>query len=126
MLGADRVRTATQPHRVSLRDHPGGHRSAADRCAGQVSAAAHHPSHGGGASGFPLDTQLASLLRLVPPSRLLYGTDWPFTPQPQITESARRIAHTRLLSGDDRQLIRYRNARHLFKRFEPSGAPDLS
>ncbi|MGW3953243.1 amidohydrolase family protein [Streptomyces sp. NPDC004752] len=77
-------------------------------------------------AGFPFDTQLASLLRLVEPSRLLYGTDWPFTPQPQITESARRIAHTRLLSDDDRDLIRHRNARHLFKRFEPSDAPDPS
>ncbi len=74
--------------------------------------------------GFPLATQLPSLLRLVPPSHLLYGTDWPFTPQPQITESARRIAHTRPLSGHDRDLIRHRNARQLFKRFTPSDTPD--
>ncbi|MFE2038874.1 amidohydrolase family protein [Streptomyces scopuliridis] len=75
-------------------------------------------------AGFPLDTQLPSLLGLVPPSQLLYGTDWPFTPQLQITESAHRIAHTHLLSNDDRHLIRRRNARQLFERFGQPHAPN--
>ncbi|MGW4125222.1 amidohydrolase family protein [Nocardia sp. NPDC004711] len=75
-------------------------------------------------AGFPLDTQLPSLLRLASPSQLLYGTDWPFTPQPQIAESADRIAQTPLLSGGDRHLIRHHNARQLFDRFSQPHPPN--
>jgi 6-methylsalicylate decarboxylase len=48
-------------------------------------------------AGAPVPRQLPSLLALADPSRLLYGTDWPWTPEPAVAATTAAIKATPLL-----------------------------
>ena len=64
-----------------------------------------------GSSG---DNSTASLLTLVDSSHMLYGSDYPFTPEAVVQSMIQELNTTSLLSADDRQAIEYGNATKLF------------
>ena len=64
-------------------------------------------------AGFPLPHQLPALLGLVGTDRLLYGSDWPFTPAAAVTVLAAALDGTELVDAD----ILRANALRLFPRF---------
>jgi predicted TIM-barrel fold metal-dependent hydrolase len=51
-------------------------------------------------AGAPVPRQLPSLLALADPTHLLYGTDWPWTPEPAVTAFTGAIKATPLLAED--------------------------
>ena len=64
-------------------------------------------------AGFPLPHQLPALLGLVGTDKLLYGSDWPFTPAAAVTVLAAALDRTDLV---DAAILRA-NALRLFPRF---------
>ena len=66
-----------------------------------------------GSSG---DNSIASLLTLIDSSHMLYGSDYPFTPEAMVEEMIKELSSTRLLSADDRRAMEYENAMKLFPR----------
>jgi predicted TIM-barrel fold metal-dependent hydrolase len=66
-----------------------------------------------GSSG---DNSIASLLTLIDSSHMLYGSDYPFTPEAMVEEMIKELNSTRLLSADDRRAMEYDNAMKLFPR----------
>ncbi|WP_460602838.1 amidohydrolase family protein [Jatrophihabitans fulvus] len=73
-------------------------------------------------AGVPLPRSLAALLGLVGPDRLVYGSDYPFTPAPLVAALARDLAETPLLDADGRDAALRGNAEQLFPRFTRIGA----
>ncbi|WP_247695455.1 amidohydrolase family protein [Streptomyces sp. B93] len=69
-------------------------------------------------AGFPLPRALPALLDLVDPDRLLYGSDYPFTPAPSASAQAKALAETRVLRTPDKQALFHGNARRLFPRLK--------
>ncbi|WP_375399734.1 amidohydrolase family protein [uncultured Amnibacterium sp.] len=67
-------------------------------------------------AGMPVPRQLPALLQLASKDRLLYGSDWPFTPIPIIEAMAAAIGSTDLLTDADREHIGWRNAVTLLPR----------
>lgn len=67
-------------------------------------------------AGIPVPRQLPSLLELASTDRLVYGSDWPFTPIPIIETMAAAIEATDLLTDLDRDHIGWRNAVTLLPR----------
>lgn len=67
-------------------------------------------------AGVPLPRSLAALLELVATDRLVYGSDYPFTPGGMVRTLAEAIAATPLLDGALEAAIRG-NAEALFPRF---------
>lgn len=67
---------------------------------------------------------LASLLQLVDPSRVLYGSDWPWSPEPAVVAAAEAFAQNPLLSAEERTAIRSENALALFPRLRRAGRGD--
>ncbi|GIF23173.1 putative TIM-barrel fold metal-dependent hydrolase [Actinoplanes tereljensis] len=51
-------------------------------------------------AGMPLPHQLPSLLALAGPDRLLYGSDWPFTPEQLVKQLAGALDSTPLLDAE--------------------------
>ena len=49
-------------------------------------------------AGVPLPVAVDALLALVEPDRLLYGSDYPFTPAPVVTDLAAALAHAPALA----------------------------
>jgi 6-methylsalicylate decarboxylase len=98
------------PHIRMVVPHGGGALAAvADRIDGfaRIFAAANNPGVAGqlrnlyyDLAGVPVPRQLPSLLALTDPSHLLYGTDWPWTPEAAITAVTAEIRATPLLSQD--------------------------
>jgi predicted TIM-barrel fold metal-dependent hydrolase len=67
-------------------------------------------------AGMPLPHQLPSLLALAGTDRLLYGSDWPFTPEPLATRLAATLDTTALLDTETRGAMWSGNAAHLLRR----------
>jgi 6-methylsalicylate decarboxylase len=67
-------------------------------------------------AGFPLPRALPALLNLVDPDKLLYGSDYPFTPEPVINALALQLSNTETLSLAEKRMMFSRNATSLFPR----------
>ena len=67
-------------------------------------------------AGFALPRALPALLSLVDTDRLLYGSDYPFTPDWVASGLAEALAGTDVLTDDDRVLLSRGNAASLFPR----------
>ena len=67
-------------------------------------------------AGFPLPRLAPALLQIADPDRILYGSDWPFTPLPIATRLAGDIDATPLFDGSLRRRILQDNALDLFPR----------
>jgi 6-methylsalicylate decarboxylase len=67
-------------------------------------------------AGFPIPGQLSALLQVADPHRLMYGSDWPFTPEPVVAQGVRNLIETPLLDDQMRQRIFWQNAVGLFPR----------
>jgi predicted TIM-barrel fold metal-dependent hydrolase len=61
------------------------------------------------------DNSIASLLTLVGSSRVLYGSDYPFTPEAVVEAMIRELNLTQLLTPDDRGAMEHGNATKLFR-----------
>lgn len=66
-----------------------------------------------GSSG---DNAIVSLLTLVDSSRILYGSDYPFTPETMVEAMIAELNSTHLLNADDRRAMEHGNAMKLFAR----------
>ncbi|MBV8454308.1 MAG: amidohydrolase [Deltaproteobacteria bacterium] len=66
-----------------------------------------------GSSG---DNAISSLLTLVDSSRILYGSDYPFTPETVVEAMIKELNSSHLLNADDRRAIEHGNAMTLFAR----------
>lgn len=69
-------------------------------------------------AGFPVPRLLGALLQVADPTRIVYGSDWPFTPDPLVVKLAGRLAETPLLDDAARRQIYRENALALFPRFK--------
>ncbi len=67
-------------------------------------------------AGFPLPRLAPALLQIADPGRILYGSDWPFTPLPIATRLAGDIDATPLFDASLRRRILQDNALDLFPR----------
>jgi len=65
-------------------------------------------------AGAPLPELLSALLQIADPSRLLYGSDWPFTPTKSCAALAQKLDETSLLAGALREQAMTGNALKLF------------
>jgi predicted TIM-barrel fold metal-dependent hydrolase len=65
-------------------------------------------------AGAPVEEQLAALLAVADPSRLHYGSDFPFTPTPACQYLARQLQTSRNLDGAAIDAIFHDNAERLF------------
>ncbi|MGO1075475.1 amidohydrolase family protein [Inquilinus sp. CA228] len=68
-------------------------------------------------AGFPLPRLLPALLQIADPGRILYGSDWPFTPLPIVARLAQAQDTTTLLDDATRRRVLHGNALTLFPRF---------
>jgi predicted TIM-barrel fold metal-dependent hydrolase len=59
---------------------------------------------------------VSSLLQLIPVTQILFGSDFPFTPEPAIENFVRFLDTTNLFSPEDRAAIARDNATKLFPR----------
>jgi 6-methylsalicylate decarboxylase len=66
---------------------------------------------------------LGSLLQLVDASHILYGTDWPWSPEPGARELTDALDRSPLLQPDDRARICRQTALDLFPRLRQVAAP---
>jgi len=67
-------------------------------------------------AGYPVPGQLYALLQLMGPDRLLYGSDWPHTPEAKATGLKQKLLTTNLLTDEQRRAVFYDNALGLFPR----------
>ena len=67
-------------------------------------------------AGFPLPRLLPALLQIADPGRILYGSDWPFTPLPLVARLTGELDATPLLDGAARRCAMHDNALDLFPR----------
>jgi predicted TIM-barrel fold metal-dependent hydrolase len=67
-------------------------------------------------AGAPVPRLLGALLQIADQKRILYGSDWPFTPNAIAEAFAKKIDATALLDGETRRLIYRDNAWSLFPR----------
>jgi predicted TIM-barrel fold metal-dependent hydrolase len=67
-------------------------------------------------AGFPLPTLLRALLDIADTERVLYGSDWPFTPLGVVQRLASGLEETDLLDEDTRRKVYRDNAMHLLPR----------
>jgi hypothetical protein len=70
-----------------------------------------------GLAGVPVPQQLPSLLAITGPSHLLYGTDWPWTPEAAITTITAGIRATLLLEQNQIAAMMTTNGLPLLDRF---------
>lgn len=68
-------------------------------------------------AGFPLPRQILPLLEIADPKHIMYGSDWPYTPEPLVAALAAKLDSTPLLSDRFRQDIMRNNALGLFPKF---------
>ncbi len=68
-------------------------------------------------AGFPLPRQLLPLLEIADPKRLLYGSDWPYTPEPLVAALAAKLDASPLMTESMRRDIMHNNALALFPKF---------
>lgn len=76
-------------------------------------------------AGVPFPDQIHGLLRVVDPSRLLYGSDYPYTPEPLAKSLADRMGEGLQLSfgTEVRRQILLENAEHLLSMIRADAAP---
>lgn len=67
-------------------------------------------------AGFPLPRQIQPLLEIADPRHILYGSDWPFTPEPLVASLAGRLDAAPQLQGAMWQSVMRSNALALFPR----------
>jgi predicted TIM-barrel fold metal-dependent hydrolase len=72
-------------------------------------------------AGYVVPKMLPSLLEVAPVQQLLYGSDWPFTPEPVVRHLALQLDATPLFTAGDRELIARDNALRLFPRLVYAG-----
>jgi predicted TIM-barrel fold metal-dependent hydrolase len=72
-------------------------------------------------AGYVVPKMLPSLLEVAPVQQLLYGSDWPFTPEPVVRHLAQQLDATPLFTAGDRDLIARDNALRLFPRLVYAG-----
>lgn len=68
-------------------------------------------------AGFPLPRQLLPLLEIADPKHILYGSDWPYTPEPLVAALAAKLDASPLLTDRLRQDFMRNNALALFTKF---------
>lgn len=68
-------------------------------------------------AGFPIPRLLPALLTIADPDKMLYGSDWPFTPNVIVESLIQQIAETDQLDEAFKQKIFSLNAHTLFSRF---------
>ncbi|WP_213956141.1 MULTISPECIES: amidohydrolase family protein [unclassified Variovorax] len=68
-------------------------------------------------AGFPLPRQLKALLEIADPQRILYGSDYPFTPEPLVAALAAQLDGSPQISNQLRQDFMRNNALALFPKF---------
>ena len=68
-------------------------------------------------AGFPLPRQIGPLLQISDPKRIMYGSDWPFTPVPLVESLLEQLNSTPLISTEMRQDFLRENALSLFPKF---------
>jgi predicted TIM-barrel fold metal-dependent hydrolase len=71
-------------------------------------------------AGAPLPRLLPALRTFADPARLLYGSDWPFTPEPVVAKLRARLDEALETNADDLQAIFNGNALRLFPRLSAS------
>ena len=67
-------------------------------------------------AGAPLPNALVALLRLVGPTRIVYGSDLPFAPLPLVQRSAEHVMQSDLLDEAERHALMRANALALLRR----------
>lgn len=67
-------------------------------------------------AGFPLPRLAPALLQIADPGRILYGSDWPFTPLPIVARLAAELDRTSLFDEDALNKVLRENALTLFPR----------
>jgi predicted TIM-barrel fold metal-dependent hydrolase len=67
-------------------------------------------------AGYPVPGQLYALLQLAGVGHLLYGSDWPHTPEAKACKLQQKLLTTELLTEEDRRAIFHGNALGLFPR----------
>ena len=67
-------------------------------------------------AGYPLPRLAPALLQVADPGRILYGSDWPFTPMPIVTRLAGELDQTPLFDDTARRRVLTDNALDLFPR----------
>ncbi|MEU2032654.1 amidohydrolase family protein [Nocardia amamiensis] len=65
-------------------------------------------------AGMPLPDQLPALLGIADPSRIHYGSDWPFTPLTEVRSNAEALDNAAQLAGDRLADVMRGNAQQLF------------
>ncbi|WP_077037956.1 amidohydrolase family protein, partial [Pelomonas sp. KK5] len=68
-------------------------------------------------AGFPLPRQILPLLEIADPARILYGSDWPYTPEPLVAALAAKLDASPQFSERLRQDVMRNNALALFPQF---------
>jgi predicted TIM-barrel fold metal-dependent hydrolase len=68
-------------------------------------------------AGFPLPRQLLPLLEIANPKHIMYGSDWPYTPEPLVTALTRQLDVSPLLANGLREDFMRNNALALFPKF---------
>ena len=68
-------------------------------------------------AGFPLPRQLKPLLEIADPKHIMYGSDWPYTPEPLVAALAATLDTSPLLTDGLRQDFMRNNALALFPKF---------
>ncbi|MGJ7512499.1 amidohydrolase family protein [Variovorax sp. GT1P44] len=68
-------------------------------------------------AGFPLPRQLLPLLEIADPKHIMYGSDWPYTPEALVTALAQQLDASPLLTDRLRQDFMRNNALALFPKF---------
>lgn len=71
-------------------------------------------------AGWPEPVALGALLQVADPTRIMYGSDWPYTPEFLGTELAKTLDQTRQLSASQRNAFMRDNALALFPRLSRS------
>lgn len=69
-------------------------------------------------AGFPDSSQLGALLNIADPSRIMYGSDWPYTPEPLAARLAQQLDNSKLITPAWRQAFMRDNALGLFPRLK--------
>lgn len=68
-------------------------------------------------AGFPLPRQLPALLEIADPQRILYGSDWPYTPEPLVRALLAQLDGSPQLPDQLRQGFMRDNALRIFPKF---------
>jgi 6-methylsalicylate decarboxylase len=69
-------------------------------------------------AGFPEPHQLGPLLQVADHSKVMYGSDWPFTPEPAVLALAKKLEESKLMSPSMKDAVMRGNALALFPRFK--------